>query len=180
MKTIYSLPEYKFLDSVIKKNVSQNYELVYLYNSVFHNIQLVAASKYRGFNLAESAFDVDKKTPMYEISIGNFVSHIELENIHPNISIYLKGIDIGSDFGKTSGILLYIYQNPLFKYDIEFFKMLFKRATTYSSKFHRSSSTPSFYRVFNLSIKVPGFHAIQEDEYSFEKLMICNDLAIAS
>ena len=48
MKTIKSLPEYKALDTFIKKQFPKH-ELAIYYSSLNHSFQLVAVPKYTGF-----------------------------------------------------------------------------------------------------------------------------------
>ena len=125
MKTIKSLPEYKALDTFIKKQFPKH-ELAIYYSSLNHSFQLIAVPKYTGFKsgVLSTVNNFDNIGDVYTFGVGRFVSVRYLKNVFQEIYWLERGLSMSKE-GHCNYCILYIDKYDCFKQNLEFFKTLF-------------------------------------------------------
>lgn len=169
-KTVFSMPEYKFLSQLIDKRFpKKNMMLGVLFRSHPVSYQLAAVPKYRGYKDVKTIkLDLDPNENVYTFSCGKFVFADGLPESCIKEQYYAEGLSVGNN-----ELILHFHSHRLFKHNTELFKLLFKCAVTRTPS--HDEDFRNLYNYFNLNIKVPGLKTINEGG-TFEQLMINNDL----
>ena len=175
MNTIYSLPEYKWLNKCIKHYFPKHIPAIWWMHTA-NSLQLVAAPSYKGYkSCVEMPYSKDSQ--VYSFSQGVFCWDDYLSDMCPDIGMFCKGLQ----YSGVNDRLLYLHSD-IFKYNIELFKTLFERVATQWSemdtkviRFKRHGIYKDDESPFISEYDKFAFYTLPKDEYTFEKFVMLND-----
>ena len=171
---ICSLPEYKYLDKLVKR-VHPKHDLAIMFNHLNGAFLLVAVKHYTGY--VEHRADTDKYDLAQECETFSFGVYGQIElptfnDICPEIAHYGYGLKL-----LRKDVIIYPKTNLAFKHNVDAFRALFK-ATIYCSKYS-SKGAILFYPWNNSALfdthRDIAFYTIKDND-PIEMFYVKNDL----